>query len=369
MKIGILTFHYAHNYGAVLQAYALLTKIKTIGHEAEFINYVIPRIEQVYNKRTLYQLYKFYREKQNFLKSFVKTILYYNREKLKITPKWYRFNDFIVEMLPQSRRIERIEHMLLNSYDAIVCGSDQIWSKGITQQIIPIYFCEGVGEKVRKIAYAASAGKGYIDKEDEQIFVNLCSNFNHISVREKALCEYMTKLGISNTWVSDPVFLLSKDEWCKIAVRPQITDYVLTYSFGEPVGFFETAKQIADRLNKPLVCLLLKDKKIHVKATKVLDAGPCEFIGYILNASYVVTNSFHGTAFSILLNKQFSNIPPQNGIERTKSLLTLLNLTDRIIDTKLNEYNADKVIDYNIVNKQLTEIVLTSNDFLENSLK
>ena len=369
MRIGILTFHYAHNYGAVLRAYALLTKIKAIGHEVEFINYVLPRIEQVYNKRTPYQLYKLYKEKQNFIKAIRNTILYYKNEKLKINAKWHRFNEFVNQFIPQSTRMIEVDYNILNSYDAIICGSDQIWSKDITKKLIPTYFCEGVRENVIKIAYAASAGKGYIDKEDENEFTRLCSNFNHISVREKALSKFMTHLGIQNTWVSDPVFLLSKEEWSNIAIRPQISDYVLTYSFGEPNGFFEKAKAIASQMNKPLVCLVLKDKKIDVETTKVIDAGPREFIGYFINASHIVTNSFHGTAFSILLNKQFNNITPKNGAERTKSLLTLLGLTSRIIDTDVEENNVYDIIDYNIVNNKLAEIVSLSNKFIKDSLK
>ena len=115
MRIGILTFHYAHNYGAVLQAYALLTKIKAIGHEVEFINYVLPRIEQVYNKRTPYQLYKLYKEKQNFIKAIRNTILYYKNEKLKINAKWHRFNEFVNQFIPQSTRMIEVDYNILNS--------------------------------------------------------------------------------------------------------------------------------------------------------------------------------------------------------------------------------------------------------------
>lgn len=368
MKIGILTFHYAHNYGAVLQAYALFTKLTSLGHNVEFINYVIPRIEQVYHKRTPYQLYKVYNEKQKCVKALISTILYYKNEKLKISLKWERFQEFIGELLPQSKRVESLDQELLDSYDAIICGSDQIWSKGITKSLIPMYFCQGVGEKVKKIAYAASAGKGCIDKEDENEFIKLCSNFNHISVREKALSDYMAELGISNTWVSDPVFLLNKEEWSRIAVKPDIKDYVLTYSFGEPEFFFEKAKAVAKQMNKPLVCILFSDNGIKEDCIQVLNAGPKEFIGYFLNASYIVTNSFHGTAFSILLNKQFYNIPPKNGAERTNSLLTLLGLKDRIIDTSPMPVSFSHV-DYDIVNRILAGIVSTSNEFINNALK
>lgn len=369
MKIGILTFHYAHNYGAMLQAYALVAVLKTWGHDVKIIDYRVPSIEYVYQKRSFPKLVGFFMSQHNaFPIAFLKAIKYYPNERRKKSLKWERFEAFSRRYLPKTHRVFKPADITNDNVDAIICGSDQIWNAKITKGLNRLYFCDGIDSRIRRVAYAASAGGGSIDKANEQSFIKLCTNFNLISVREKSLSAYMNRLSIPNTVVSDPVFLLKKEQWKELAVLPTEKDYVLTYSFGEPQGFFNKAMEIARLMKKQLICFSFKKKQLPKEIVQVYNGGPREFLGYFLNASFVMTNSFHGTAFSILLNKPFFSVLPQNGGERVCSLLEEAGLSDRIVrpDTPISSISP---IDFNAVTKRLSSFIDNSRSFLQQSIK
>lgn len=369
MKIGILTFHYAHNYGAMLQAYALTATLKAWGHDVKIIDYRLPSIEYVYQKRSFAKLVQFFTNQNNsFPIAFLKAVKYYHRENRKKSLKWERFEKFSQQFLPKTHRIYKSSDISSRDVDAIICGSDQIWNAKITKGLAPLYFCEGIDKKIRRIAYAASAGEGSIDKANEEKFIRLCGNFNSISVREISLSAYMNRLSIPNTIVSDPVFLLGARQWKELAVIPPEKDYVLTYSFGEPQGFFSKALEIAHHMRKRLICFSFKKKKLSEEIIQVYDGGPQEFLGYFLNAAFVMTNSFHGTAFSILLNKPFFSLLPQNGGERVCSLLEEIGLSDRIIRTD-TPISSIPPIDFNAVTKRFSSLIDDSRSFLQRSIK
>lgn len=368
MKIGILTFHYAHNYGAMLQAYALTSLLHNWGHDVEIINYRLPVVDFVYQKRSFLQLINFFQERDSLIISFLKAIKYYPKERKKISSKWHKFEDFSQKYLPKTKRINDINCDSLNLFDAIICGSDQIWSTYITKRFIPLYFCYGFNRKIKRISYAASAGRGKIDEKDEAEFLDLCSNFNYISVREKSLSAYMKSLGIDNKVVLDPIFLIKKEHWSKLAILPQEQDYVLAYSFSEPLFFYEKALEIAHKMGKQLISFSFRKKKLPSEIIQEYNGGPQEFLGYFLNASVVITNSFHGTAFSVLFNKQFYNILPMTGADRVLSLLTQLVLENRIIEELTNTETVGN-INYEAVESRLNELVQDSYSFLKSALK
>lgn len=365
MKIGILTFHYAHNYGAMLQAYALNTYLNKHGYDARIIDYRLPYIYRVHELLNFKQLYLRYSGTNSRFISLLKTLKNYYKHRRK-NEKWHKFDMFLNETLLKTKRINKQDEIQDLGFDAIICGSDQIWNSSLTGHLEPIYFCEGLSN-ILKIAYAASNGSDVVSEKDWFLFRQLISNFDAISVREQGLSNFLNDSGFKNTVVLDPIFLLEKDDWCSICSKVTNQPYLLTYSFNEDPFFFNQVKDIAEKKGLRIFSILYKKyESLDSSYTQITNAGPIEFLSLFRYASFVVTNSFHGTAFSIMFNKQFYSIPPQKGRERIDSLLQELDLTNRICSKQLTVPAAN--IDYHIVNKKLSVLRDESYKFLNNAL-
>lgn len=200
MKIGILTFHYAHNYGAMLQAYALSTWLNNNGYDAVIIDYRLPFIYDNHRKFTFRQFVKYYRSNNNLLFSFLKAAKNYrtHRNFCRMV-KWTRFEDFLNNILRKTDYIESIEQINQLGLDTIICGSDQIWNEKLTGGYIPLYFAEGIKKSINRISYAASTGDNSVESDKVHCFCSLLTNFDHISVREKGLSDFMNLKGVTNS--------------------------------------------------------------------------------------------------------------------------------------------------------------------------
>lgn len=364
MNIGILTFHYAHNYGAMLQAYALTTFLKESGHEAKIIDYRLPYIYDRHERLGVVNFYKKRYSHTNILIGILKTIKNYPKHYFR-PAKWYRFEEFLDNTLSKSDRVDLPENICESSYDAIICGSDQIWNTRLTGSLIPLYFCEGIDAQ-KKIAYAASNGDDYVDIKHLPEFSKLFQNFDSVSIREAGLSSFLNDAGFHNTCVLDPVFLLSYKVWDNIAEIPDETNYLLTYSFDETPFFFTFAYKIARELGKKMIVFAYEKKKNLPKDVKqYIIGGPKEFVGYVKNADFVITNSFHGTAFSIIYRKQFYCVPPKYGRERIDALLGSMGLVNRIVENDCEKKQIEP-LEYSeaLINKQIEN----SMEFINNSL-
>ena len=189
MKAGILTFHNANNYGAVLQAYALQQKLIENNVDTKIIDYRLKEIDEEY-KLFRVDLVKKMLERNNYLGAA--KILLYNCLTLKSRiKKKVRFNEFSEKKLSLTDRCKSYEDIDSLNYDAYICGSDQIWNSNITNKINDVYFCAfNKDSNVKKITYAASMGKAKYSKEEEKYFKENLKNLTHIGVREIQLKEY-----------------------------------------------------------------------------------------------------------------------------------------------------------------------------------
>ena len=366
MKVGILTFHFAHNYGAMLQAYALETFLNNIKCHTEIIDYRLPSIYRCHERLNFRQLYLRYRQESNVILSVLRTIKNYVKHRHR-NLAWFRFDSFLNDVLIKSSRVFSIDEINKLSYDVIICGSDQIWNSSITKGLIPLYFCEGIKGKVKKIAYAASNGDCQIKISEWEQFSKLVRNFDAISIREDSLSSWLNSKGVYNLKVLDPIFLLDKEEWKKLCSDVQYTNYLLTYSFDENPSFFEKVRNLSKKLELKIICFLYKEHdNFDDDFIQVSDGGPREFLSLFNQASLVVTNSFHGTAFSILFQKQFYCDEPRNGKERIISLLQTLGLEKRLCTGELVDEGK---IDYSIVNHRVQELRNRSIDFLTSSIR
>lgn len=356
MKVGILTFHYAYNYGAVLQAYALSTYIKSIGCEPNVIDYRCDAIKREY-PHNIYSLipkkWILQPSRWKYLKSQVKRVV---ASKDQWANRTREFEEFISDYLCKSSDTWTEE---LKNYDALVFGSDQIWEKNLTGGRYDSIYIGNFQTNAIKISYAASCYQtDHIGNE----LVNSLETFNALSVREENLARLLSEeLHTNVVCVCDPVFLLEKEYYESIGIN-NTHDYVLIYS----VVNNETLNRIAELMrSKGHKVIEIASYKMSRHDEKIIDYSPLRFIGLIRDADYVITNSFHGTAFSIILNKQFSSI---GGGMRIKNLLRLSGLEWREIENELQLMEQfEKKIDY-CHKDSLRKYIDQSKDFLNNSL-
>lgn len=348
MNIGLLAFQNAINYGAVLQMYALKTKLENMGHNVEVINYFCesiemgnkidrePYVSKSANLRLLKKIYlkiEFLRTQKTWKKkySMFKT---FREEYLNLSKKYFKETDL----------------NNISKYDAIIVGSDQIWNPNITNGFDPVYFCAFETTKnIKKIAYSASCGSVNTIKNNSEKFYELIKNFDFISAREEELNEIINRRSKSVRTL-DPSLLLDVKDYNNIAELPNENDYLLIYKMQDNKELYLISKKIAKDKGLKIIELGLPPVKRDNQIDYVSDASPQEFLGYFEKASFVITNSFHGTAFSIKYNREFLTVPHRSVGQRMINLLTLLKLNDRIItestqldDSKLSEVNYEKV--------------------------
>jgi hypothetical protein len=351
MKIGIITFHCADNYGAVLQAYALQTKLRELYKDAEIF---------VIDYRPKYILRMF---------SLVKThhVLYFFNSLLQLP-----FRIVIKEEFNRFRRenYSYIEVKDADQLDYIVCGSDQVWNPVITQGPDKHYFGLINGFRGKTIAYAASDGGTIAKAEDTTRVQALLKNLASISVREKSMLPALNEFGFTGTAVPDPVLLLNKYYWSRKSSRRKYHNYILIYRVLPDDGILRDAELIAQKTGKRIVELrfgIPYKNILSVKRTIVPAAGVYDFLSLFLYADFVLTNSFHGAAFSVIFNKQFCSYIIHDSIQnRIVDLLSELGISDRYVKTALPKiFDA---IDYVSVNNQIAQNAQMAGSYLLDAL-
>lgn len=349
LKIGILTFHYAQNYGAVLQCYALQKSL-----EEYFPNTDIFVVD--YRNQKIVQDYAiFHLSNKNLYRTlcslFASLVYFPQRAKCR-----RNFKIFINNYL-------KIGTSDLSEYDAIFYGSDQIWNPNITGGVEPLYF--GAEFDGIKIAYAASDGNE-LELTDE--IKNLLEEFSEATVREESSLEKFSFLKNEIRSVCDPVFLLSKDKWIKKSVFPKEKNYIFTYKIGENLDFDNEAEKLGHHLGKEVIqAVYVKSlKKIFYKKQKIVHGiSPLEFVGFIANADYVVTTSFHGTAFSVIFERPFFSLQIGSYSERITDLLENIGLEEQYVKNIPEKIESDIYTDK--VKEKITALRKSGTDFIEKS--
>lgn len=337
MKVGILTFHDAHNYGAVLQAYALKKYIKSLGYDVKVINYHHHTIPDGYPKEA-------------------------NEE------RWEKFDEFIKELTDNEQFVYTCEEDLEKlDIDFWICGSDQIWNTEITRGFNKGFFLD-FNTRGKKISYAVSMGIPSLPEEEEAHFKRALNGLHHISVREESLKHYAQKhtdKEINKTL--DPTLLLEEKDYENLLEENKYGDYILIYALGPDERLTKIAKRISTE--KGVKIVELNDKKQeNYFCDQVSSAGPKEFLTLIKNANAIITNSFHGTIFSIIFEKEFYTITRLNRNSRMENILDIVGMRDRLIDN-IEEIDNVKKQDYKKANQNLEKEKIKSKEFLEKALK
>lgn len=365
MKVGILTFHRAKNYGAVLQTFALQHTLKSLGVDAFIIN------RYAGHKSLMHKLY--YTFHPRFIIQRFSWILFNSFSKNYLTPKTKEYKTS--KSLINFKRKE--------DFDAVIVGSDQVWRMEFSTIGYNYFFDFIAGNDIRKISYAASFGKDkWQEKEEVTVQVKkLLFEFNSISVREKSGVNICAEtFNIDATQVLDPTLLLTKEDYESVLLKNSpivFNNNLVSYLLGEKEESLKYYNHFAksndvDFLDLyhtyPISSLFSiseygKKHYLHVSVT--------EWLTQIRNAKYVVTNSFHATIFSILFGKQFIVVDhPSGGTDRIISILELLGLRDRFVSyvSEISMELFQKSIDWHHVNQVLEFEKKRSILFLQNSL-
>lgn len=362
MKIGLITIHYANSYGGILQAYATQQILSDYGN-VEIINY---------QKKYLADGLKTIRYGKR-----ISDILRTGKDILRYLPRrtlTARFNHFIsrkMQCSPVAKTRSELQS-ISEKYDLLIVGSDQVWNPKILGGVDTNYLLS-FSEDKPKISLSSSYGSYEFKKEEKDILVKNLMKFRAISVREessaKELQKYLPGKDIRTTL--DPTLLITAQGWSRVSntATPE-SGYILVYLLGSDDLLGNTVKTIQKTLNLKVITIN-QDPFVNFKCDEhIKNAGPAEFVNYFKNSTFVVTNSFHGTAFAINFNKNFITLPPQSGANRIIDLLKKTKLERRYIDnvgaaSKL----AETEIDYTEANAVLDRLRSDSIKYIQDAIE
>lgn len=362
MKIGILTFHNAINYGAVLQCYALKEFLSQRGHDVQVIDYRVPAIEDYKKLLSLSLLYK----KNGVIKRIAFLLLnfiLYIRKKRVIDV----FDKYLKLRLNLSKRVFSAQE-IPTGYDCIFFGSDQIWNPRICDGFDPILWGQFKKDRTKFIAYAASLGELSFLSDEQWTYVQKhIGVFDYVSVRENAVRDVLLeKTSSMIDCCIDPTLMIDDKVLKANAVRPNINNYVLLYNVTKDKKALNYACRIASKLNCQVVFVEVKPTVRLKKEKKVIyktGISPDEFLGYIKYARLTIGNSFHLIALSIVMETNFYSLDSYRP-ERVLNLLKQLELSDRHKKaTDVIEQIED--IDFSIVSSKLKSIKEHSLSFID----
>ena len=395
--IGIITlYHNSANYGGLLQAYALVTLLNIHGYKAEQISVAYEprnakketsRAKDIIKTNGYFSLIsriirKVYRiGKSQVMRTLAKALHVNNRIQVRLdSTKQFREN------IPHSQKTYTQNNIYdCDGYDVYICGSDQVW-RGISlfDELNPAYWLTFVRSEKKKISYAASISRKSIPVSAENKVKEALCDFNAISVREnndKKLLERVLDRHVE--WVLDPTMLFSAEEWKALMPIDSNVEkgYLFVYLLGDSLKARRYAARLARKRGLKIVTipyvldnfrwcdLLFGDIRIN-------DVSPTRWMSLIFHADFVVTDSFHCTAFSILFHKSFltfkrdSDESDNSSNSRIYSLLDRFELTDRIVEinsavvAKHNLDFVDNEIDYHRVDQILNNARELSTSFL-----
>lgn len=350
MKIGILTYHFAINYGAVIQAWALSRHLADLGHDVHVINYDPVKGRLPWWAR----------------------LLYHGRWQMLV--RTMKFRLFRRSRLRETVTVDDVHDIERLALDAVVVGSDQVWNVDFFKEsdghFNRVYLLCGLSSSVKSIAYAASMCEvlpgGYPWREE---FSAALRRFDSVSVREQFACNELLKLGIAAQRVVDPTLLVSDDAYDLIARKKEdVGPYLFSYLLTELDRGLWLCGQYQEAKGCPLELVTLRDVNCQRRA----NPSPAKFLSLLRNAQFVITDSFHGVALSVVFNVPFAVLlkrtaPGQDA--RIEELLDGVGLSDRIISCRQDAVEVfSRGIDWTAVNARVRAWQALSRAWLRKSL-
>jgi hypothetical protein len=353
MKILLVTLHSQNNnYGSVLQANSLYLFLCDLGHDVTILDYQPFYSNGITNLKML------------FRKAVSNTIFlpyYVSRTK--------RFNHFI-KYQKLTKRCKRFEELgeVSKSFDLLMIGSDQVWNPTYLCGKDPAYTLQ-FSSNPNKMSYAASIGTSDITKEQIDVLVNSLRDFKYVSLRENSSAQLLKNNGRRDArYVLDPVFLYGAEHYKSLEATPSESGYILAYIMHKDPFIEEIVQRAAIRYKKKVIQVggFMSKCKSDVFYR---NAGPREFLGLVHNADYVITSSFHGTAFAHIYHKNFLVVMPPSNTLRIVNILQTAGTEDRIAKSVEDVAILDSEINYDQVDTRINLMREYSRDYLTKSLK
>ena len=359
MKIAaILTVHVGQNFGSNLQTIATCDVIKNLGFHPIVVNYIPKRVA-----RNSYW--------RGAIKNPIKLFW-----RILNAPLFYRnlhiYENYLARYCDLTSPIYDEDNFgkICPQADIYITGSDQVWNSQHNQGFNPRYYFDGIVAK--KVAYASSFGVSKLPEQEYEDVKKLLKAYSFISVREKSGQEIVESMGYQAEHLLDPTFMLDAKEWEKYSSKRILNEpYILVYipyNIADKELIYKSIRRISEKKNLKVVTFSwgwMKDKYADIT---IRFANPGDFLSLMLHADYVITNSFHGTAFSINLNKQFWVYMPTDFSTRISSILDLCGLRGRLLDQLITDEQVDNNVDYEPVNEILNSERRKSIDFLTKAI-
>ena len=365
MKIGIMTFPNMTSYGCTLQMYALYRAVEQAGAEAEIINY---RNEYMKARR---------HTAAGRGKSRIKSALRITATKMLHLRQIATFRRFEQRLSQYPARVTSDKGSLrevAKRYDGVICGSDQVWNPLITDTDLS-YFLDFCGPDTKRIAYAPSFGISEFSNEFTEMIRPELEKFRYLSVREDVGVRYVESLVNRKVdTVLDPTFLIPKQDWTALEESHPLAKgkYILCFPVRKSAELIRFGRELAEKKDATLIIvegnlltrLRNKDRRIQY----ALDISPEEWLGLLHHAECVVTNSFHGAAFSIHYQKDFYlECSSAKANSRLEQLAAFCGLENRVIRDGCD--GPDTHIDYDNVEARIAPAIQASLDYLKQSIR
>lgn len=387
MKIAIVTWITYRNFGTLLQGYALQSCLECMGHDTWILSdqSVLGELQRNRPKETTGAT----EENGNQPAAARLWNLLRNPQRIhRVVLSRFFPDKYCYPLLASQRAFEKFrkEYMhvhegilisnlqcLDDSYDAFVCGSDQIWS--VLNPICPYYFLDFT--RKRKIAYAPSLGTTVVSEDKMRQIVDLTKGFSALSVREfDSAIQLSQKMKRDVQWVCDPTLLHDKEFWSRFTQNTPVRKgkYLVCYFLENKPWYFQKAQEIAKSLRLPVV--LIPNRYEFLARGEVFPeaVGPCEFVSLIQNAEYVLTDSYHGSIFSLIFERpflyfqRFSETDPNSQNLRITSLFRYLDIFSVCV-SEHGEYNLNSGLAYEQICERLQKFRTLSRRYLADSLE
>ena len=366
-KVGIITLHRVVNYGSVLQTYALQEKIKSLGYNVEVIDYFPERL-------TMLGMLKRIKNKSQKLR---KSLIIRTAARIIIFPsyiiRFHMFFDFLKKYINMTSKtyksIEEVNNETFD-YDIYCTGSDQVWNCGWNEKFDYPYYLSFAPDDKKKIAYAASFGKSKLDSNEISETKKYLKRYDSISLREKSGVDIVNGLGIKNSVnVVDPTLLLNGNEWRKISSNKYKNEkYILVYNLNRNKKIDRYAENLSKKTGLKIKFLSYQLHEFYKHGQIVCNPKVEDFLALIDNAEFVITDSFHATAFSINFHTQFVIVYPEKYSTRLQSILEITGLENRVAKDENDLDITNKKINYKEVDTKLDKERTKSFEWLKNAL-
>lgn len=370
MKIGIITWFTGPNYGTNLQAIALQYYLRKAGHKVEIINYEVTSSKSKKEKKSIFK--KIAYQPQKYV---IKYAL--NKYSKDIVSRNEKLANAIQNYCSLTSKISNVNQLIdtCNTFDLLVCGSDQIWNPNWYDRF---YYADYDDIKTRRISYAPSMGVNAISNEVIPEIKRSISKFDMISVREEKAAELLEPFMKSKpSVVVDPTLLLSEEEWNNLFKKREtdLDKYVLAFFLNDEMTHLKATRNFAKKHSYRLIVIPYKGMTYLQKADIRADTGLEDLLNLIKDAEYVITDSFHITVFSIIYKKQFFTFQrfkedaftSQN--VRVTNLLKIANLISRLLPYKSTTIEEMDEINYDNHETELKNEIKKSKDFLKKAVE